>query len=116
MRDDRERLLDVQEAIERIERYAARGRLAFEQDELIQNWIVHHLQIIGEACRGVSAELRAKYPHVPWDQIVGMRHVLVHQYFGIDTAIVWSVVENDLASLKTRIAGILADLGESGQA
>ena len=49
MRDDRERLLDIQEAVERIERYTARGREAFEQDELIQTWVLYHLQIIGEA-------------------------------------------------------------------
>src|SRR5437764_1370688 len=54
MRDDRERLLDIQEAVERIERYAARGRKAFEQDELIQTWVLYHLQIIGEAARTLA--------------------------------------------------------------
>jgi uncharacterized protein with HEPN domain len=49
MRDPQERLRDILDAIARIERYAARGRHAFDQDELIQVWIVHHLQIIGEA-------------------------------------------------------------------
>ena len=49
MRDRRERLLDMLEAIERIERYAAKGRAEFEKDELIQTWVVHHLQIVGEA-------------------------------------------------------------------
>lgn len=51
MRDDRERLLDMLEAIAKIEKYAARGKHVFEQEELIQNWIVNHLQIIGEASR-----------------------------------------------------------------
>ncbi len=83
MMEDRERLLDIQEAIERIEKYAARGQEAFEQDELIQTWIVHHLQII-----------------------------LVHDYFGIDADVVWSVVENDLEPLKMNIVMILQDLGE----
>jgi uncharacterized protein with HEPN domain len=49
MRDPQERLRDILDAITRIERYTGRGRDAFEQDELIQVWIVHHLQIIGEA-------------------------------------------------------------------
>jgi uncharacterized protein with HEPN domain len=49
MRDRRERILDMLEAIERIERYIATGRVKFEKDELIQTWVVHHLQIIGEA-------------------------------------------------------------------
>ena len=65
MRDDRERLLDIQEAIERIERYAAHGRMAFEQDELIQNWMVSHIQIIGEASRALSEDLRARHPELP---------------------------------------------------
>ena len=54
MRDDRERLLDIVEAIERIEKYASEGRAAFEENELIQTWIVHHLQLIGEAVRALS--------------------------------------------------------------
>lgn len=62
MRDDRVRLEDIVEAAEAIEKYAARGRPAFEQDELIQSWIVHHLQNIGEAARGLSAAFRERDP------------------------------------------------------
>ena len=75
-------------AIEHIERYAARGRHAFETDELIQSWIVRHLQIIGEAARALPEAVREQAPAVPWSRIIGMRHILVHDYFGIDTAIV----------------------------
>jgi uncharacterized protein with HEPN domain len=49
MRSDTERLRDILEAIDRIEKYSVCGREAFERDDLIQNWMVHHLQIIGEA-------------------------------------------------------------------
>jgi len=49
MRDDKARLFDILEAIERIESYSARGEEAFRSDELIQNWMVRHIQIIGEA-------------------------------------------------------------------
>jgi len=52
MRDEKESILDMLEAIENIERYARKGREAFERDELIQTWIVHHLKIIGEAVTG----------------------------------------------------------------
>ena len=72
MRDDQERLLDIQETIERVERYAAQGREVFESNELVQNWIVHHPQIIGEACRALSSELREGHPEVPWSKIIGM--------------------------------------------
>jgi hypothetical protein len=54
MRSDTERLQDLLEAIERIERYSARGREAFYQDELFQTWVVHHLLIIGEAAERLS--------------------------------------------------------------
>ena len=107
MRDERERLLDIQEAIERIERYAARGREAFEQDELIQIWVLYHLQIIGEAARTLSPEFTAQHPQTPWPRIVGMRNILVHNYFGVDVSIVWSVVERELPLLKQQVASIL---------
>ena len=58
MRDPKERLRDVLEAIASIERYAARDRQVFESDELIQNWFVRHLQIIGEAAYALPKELR----------------------------------------------------------
>lgn len=100
MRDDRQRLLDLHEAIERIEKYAVQGREAFEQDELIQTWIVHHLEIIGEAVRALSDEFRAQHADVPWSSIIGMCNILIHQYFGIDTAAVWAVVEHNLPDRK----------------
>jgi uncharacterized protein with HEPN domain len=88
------------EAIENIERYAIRGKEAFERDELLQNWIVHHLQIIGEAARVIPQDLIARTPHIPWTKMIGMRNILVHDYFHIDTEIVWQVVERDLPDLK----------------
>ncbi len=103
MRDYNEMLLDILEAIERIEKYAARGRETFEQDELIQTWIVHHLQIIGEAARALPDSFRKKYPEIPWSKIIGMRNILVHTYFGIDVDVVWAVVVNDLPDLKQKI-------------
>lgn len=109
MRDDRERLLDIAEAIERIEKYASEGREAFEDDELIQNWILHHLQLIGEAARAISDELKNEHDEMPWQQIVGMRHILVHRYFEVDTDLIWSVVEDDVPALKQQIELILKD-------
>lgn len=89
MRSERERLLDILEAIERIEKYAAKGKRAFEADELIQNWMVNHITVIGEASRSLSDEFQARYANVPWADIIGMRNILVHHYFGIDEDAVW---------------------------
>lgn len=84
MRTDRARLEDAIEAIDRCLAQAERGSDAFEADELLQVWMVHHLEILGEACRSASDPVRAEHPDVPWAAIVGMRNVLVHDYFGID--------------------------------
>ncbi len=107
MKDDRERLLDILESIERIERYTSRGKKSFENDELLQTWVIHHIQIIGEAGRKVSDTLRNKHPEIPRPQIIAMRNVLVHDYFGVDTEEVWAAVERDLPDLKQKIKGIL---------
>lgn len=110
MRDHRERIVDMLEAIENIERYAARGREAFERDELIQTWVIHHLEIIGEAASKLGAGFRAAHPMVPWPQIVAMRNVIAHEYFGIDLDEVWQVVERDLPELKQKLNRICAEL------
>lgn len=107
MRNDRERLLHIQDAIERIDKYAQKGKEAFSRDELIQSWILRHLQIIGEACRALSPEFKARHSDVPWSDIIGMRNILVHDYFGIDVEAVWSAVERDLPELKRKIDAIL---------
>lgn len=108
MRDDRQRLLHMVEAIKKIEKYAARGRAAFEADELVQTWVLHHLRILGEAVRGLSDGFRSRHVELPFGGIVGMRNVLVHHYFEIDLDLVWSVVETDLPDLKTKVSRILA--------
>ena len=107
MRDDRERLLDIQEAITDIRKYARRGRSEFEKEELIQTWIIHHLLIIGEAVTGLSDSFKEEHPDIPWSKIVGMRNILIHNYFGIDMDVVWSVVEDDLPELQRYIEILL---------
>ncbi|MHC1759914.1 MAG: DUF86 domain-containing protein [Negativicutes bacterium] len=107
MRIIEERFLDMLEAIQRIEKYAGRGRKAFVSDELIQTYIVHNLQILGEAAAKIPADQQIQYPDLPWPKMVGMRNVLVHHYFNIDLDIVWQVVENELPELKETLNRIL---------
>ena len=89
MRDPKERLLDILDAIAAIERHRGRDKAAFERDELLQVGSLRHLQIIGEAARAPPEDVRAPASEIPWSKIVGMRNVLVHGYFDIDTDIVW---------------------------
>ena len=76
MRDDRVRLGDILEAIERIEKYASRHD-ALNSDELVQTWVVYHLMIIGEACRTLSAEFLATHPEDAWALAAGHRNVII---------------------------------------
>ena len=107
MRDPAERLQDILEAIAAIDRYLDRGKAAFQQDELLQGWFVRNLQIIGEAARALPEEVRAATPEVPWPKIIGMRNVLVHGYFDIDSEIVWQAVTSDLPGLRAAIEALL---------
>jgi uncharacterized protein with HEPN domain len=110
VKDDAGRLQDILEAVSRIEKYAGRGRDAFERDELVQTWILHNLQIIDEASRKVSEALQVRHPEVPWRQMVAMRNILVHDYFTVDLEEVWAAVESDLAELRTRIESVLREV------
>jgi|SRR5712692_7051046 uncharacterized protein with HEPN domain len=107
MRDTTERLRDIQEAITHITRYTNQGRQVFDQDELVQTWVIHHLEIIGEAARSIPQDFKDLHPKVPWKQISRMRNVLIHIYFRIDRNIIWDMVEYDLPSLKASIDAIL---------
>lgn len=109
MRNDAERLTDILEAITNIEKYAVKGKAEFQKNELVQIWIVHHLQIIGEASNNLSQEIREKYPNLSWAEIIAFRNILVHEYFRIDLNVVWKIVERDLPNLKTKIELILEE-------
>lgn len=113
MRRDAERLQDMLDAITAIERYANQGRQAFDEQELIQIWVVHHLQIIGEAANSLSTDLLNQYSDVPWAQIVAFRNIVVHEYFRVSLNLVWEVVQNNLPSLKNALESILQETGEA---
>jgi len=115
LRRDLERLEDVLEAIERIQDQTKGGREVFDGEPLVQVWVVHHLEIVGEACRALSAELQNRHPEVPWGVIIGMRNILVHDYFGINLDEVWAAVERDLPTLRDQVLAILeSEQGASG--
>jgi uncharacterized protein with HEPN domain len=108
VRRDLERLHDMLEAIEKIERFTLGGRGEFEADERTQVWVLYHIQILGEAARALSRAARDGYPQIPWSAIIAMRHILVHDYFGIDLNEVWKVVEQDLPALRRQLEEVLS--------
>jgi uncharacterized protein with HEPN domain len=102
------------EAIAAIDRYRARDRSAFEQDELLQVWFLRHLQLIGEAARRLPEEIRNLAPDIPWQKMIGMRNILVHGYFEIDLDVVWDAVQQDIPLLKPAVEALLKKLEERG--
>lgn len=110
MRSDLERLSDILEAAGRIESRVARGRERFDADEDLQLAVVHLLEILGEACAGLSSDTRGFYPDVPWRAAADMRNRVIHGYFDIDLDVVWGAAVNEVPALATAVARIVADL------
>ena len=107
MKEDRLYLLHILERIARIRDYASGGYAAFIDEVMVQDAILRNLEVIGEAVKQVSTELREQNPQIPWRRIAGMRDVLIHDYMGVDPEEVWNVVQNDLDTLERQIQALL---------
>jgi len=112
MRDEKLYIRDIAECIERIEAYTQEGREAFMQTRMIQDAVVRNFEIIGEATKRLSTDLKQAYPQIQWQQIAGFRDVLIHDYVRVDLDEVWGIIERDLSVLKETIQRILREAGD----
>ena len=78
----------------------------FYKNTLIQDAVFRRLEIIGEAVKSISAEIKDSHDEIPWKQIAGMRDILIHQYSGVKLERVWIVVKRDIPDLKNKIADL----------
>jgi uncharacterized protein with HEPN domain len=76
-------------------------------DHLIQDGAIRQIEIIGEATKRLSKEIRKSHPKIPWKDIAGMRDKLIHDYLGVDLAAVWDTVKKDIPALKNSLGNIV---------
>jgi len=108
-------LKHILEAAQKIESYVSVGRNAFMKESHWQDAVIRQLEVIGEATKRLSLEVRSNHPDIPWRRIAGMRDVLIHDYMGVDLAAVWEVAQRDLPGLKRQLESILRESEGKGQ-
>ena len=106
-RTDNQRLQDILEAIKAIQRHATNDHALFQRDETLRWFFRSQVQIVGEAVFKLSDAVRDAHPEVPWRSIVGMRHILVHDYFDVEWEILWEVLQTRIEPLHAQIEAIL---------
>jgi uncharacterized protein with HEPN domain len=93
-------LLDILKAVKLALNYLkGKTKEEFFQDIQCQDAVIRRLEIIGEAAGRISTATTDKFPDLPWKKMVSMRNIMIHEYEGIDLAIVWDTIQNDLPPL-----------------
>jgi uncharacterized protein with HEPN domain len=101
---DKIRLQHILDAIDEINKYLITADFSvFLENSMMRFACIKQLEIIGEASNHLSSELKAKFSEVKWAQIIGMRNVFAHEYFGIDSSLVWEIIKYDIPELKEKI-------------
>jgi uncharacterized protein with HEPN domain len=108
VKDDRVYLEHIRDALDDIATYTNVGREAFIADRMRQDATLRKLQVIGEAVKNLSEDIKSRQPQIPWKQIAGLRDKVIHDYFGVNLAIVWEVVDRDLPELEVAVAALLS--------
>jgi uncharacterized protein with HEPN domain len=105
-------LKHILDAIQKIESYVSVGHETFMSTSHWQDAVIRQLEIIGEASKRLSPELRSRYPRIPWKRIAGLRDVLIHDYLGVDISMVWQITQTYLPDLKQQIDVILSECND----
>ena len=95
---------DVLESMDKIARYInGLDYDTFIKNELVVDAVLRNLEIIGEASRNIPENIREKYPDIPWKRMIGLRNIIIHDYFGVDSSIIWKIVTTNLSETKPKI-------------
>ncbi len=112
-RDWKDYLEDILDAVEAIEDFI----LDMDYEEFIRDRktnfaVVRSLEIIGEATKSIPDSVREKYPGIPWQDMAGMRDIMIHHYFGVDYLVVWKTISEDIPLIKPILMEILNDIDD----
>lgn len=107
-RDSRVYLEDILEATRKITSYTANlSKAAFLEDEKTFDAVVRNLEVIGEAVKKLPEDFRAQHPSLEWKKMAGLRDILIHEYFGLDSEIVWDIVKNKVPPLNQAVRAMV---------
>lgn len=110
MKDDKIYLDHIQYSLSKISDYLyGISYSEFLESEMAQDAVIRKLQVIGEATKKISMELRIKTPNIPWKEIAGMRDKLIHDYFDVDMEVVWNTVKNEIPELQKVIGELIIE-------
>jgi uncharacterized protein with HEPN domain len=101
----------ILESIDLIEDYLeGKTKEDFLASKQLEDSVIRRIEIIGEAAKNISSDIRAQYPDIPWSDIAGMRDILIHKYFGIDLELTWQAANKDIPDLKTKLIRLKDEL------
>jgi uncharacterized protein with HEPN domain len=107
-RELKDYILDILNTINSVEKFTQECDFdSFSKDEKTKFAVMYAIQIIGEASNKILINLQNKYPQIPWQDVRGMRNLIVHEYFGVNLLVIWNTIKNDLPSLKPVIEDML---------
>lgn len=108
---DSGRLRHMLHAIDNIDRFIGNKSVSdFTIDSLLYYAVIKNLEIIGEAAYMLTTEFKDNHPATPWNQIVGMRHFLVHGYYQVDSNEVWNTIRHDLNPLREQLQEYIEEM------
>ncbi len=108
---DKIRLQHILDAIKEIENYLTNQEFdEFMSNSMMRFACIKQMEIIGEASNHITEETKITFSDLEWRQIIGMRNVFVHEYFGVDERLVWEIIKNDIPVLKKKIIHILSKI------
>jgi len=110
MKDDAVYLRHIMGCIRRVEEDTATGRESFLASHTLQDAVLRNLQTLAESTQRLSDAAKSAHPEMDWRRIAAFRNVLAHDYLGVDLAIVWRIVQQDVPDLKRSITAMLERL------